>query len=84
MALSFIGTRFSETQLRPGSYLSVTVALPDGDISAVVSTVTCDRVGTKAKWMVGTTIYQISETDARRLAAYIAKRAKEEPYLPLE
>ena len=37
MALSFVGTRFSEEQLtRPGCSLYVTVNLPDGAIAAVV------------------------------------------------
>lgn len=86
MACSFVGTRFSEKQLRPGCPLFVTVDFPDGAIAAVVSIITCDRPATKARarWVVGTTISQISESDAARLAAYIAKRSKEEPYLALE
>lgn len=87
MAFSFVGTRFSEEQLRrPGCPLFVIVDLPDGAIAVVVSIITCDRPAAeaRARWLVGTTISQISESDAARLTAYIAKRAKEEPYLALE
>ncbi|MFN2493361.1 MAG: PilZ domain-containing protein [Pyrinomonadaceae bacterium] len=86
MALSFAGTRFSEGELRPGRLLLVTVALPDGDISAVVTIITSDRLSTKsrAKWLMGTAISQISESDAARLKAYIAKRAEAQPFIALE
>lgn len=84
LALSFVGTRFSEEELtRPGCPLFITVDLPDGPVSAVVSVVYYDRPGSKGrgKWLVGTTISQMSESDAGRLAAYIEKRARAEPYL---
>jgi len=87
MGLSFVGTRFSQEQLtRPGCSLFVTVNLPDGAIAAVVSVVNWSRPGSngKAKWLVGTTISQMSDADAGRLAAYIKKRAAADPYLALE
>ncbi len=87
MALSFVGMRFSEEQLTgPGCSLFVTVNLPDGAIAAVVAIVNWNRPGRKglARWRVGTTISQMSESDARRLSAYIKKRAEAAPYLALE
>ena len=87
MGLYFVGTRFSQEQLtRPGCSLFVTVNLPDGAIAAVVSVVNWSRPGSngKAKWLVGTTISQMSDADAGRLAAYIKKRAAADPYLALE
>jgi hypothetical protein len=88
MALSFVGTRFSEAELsRRGCLLSVTVQLPNGPIDAVVSIVTCDRPGRergKAKWLLGVTIYQISDKDSDELIAYLSKRSAKEPYLALE
>lgn len=86
MAVSFVGSRFSEEQLtRTGCPLFVTVDLPNGSIGAVVTTITCDRLGDKgkARWLVGVAISQMSETDAARLAAYLDKRAKEEPHVDL-
>src|SRR2546430_851928 len=63
MGLSLAGTRFSEEQLtRPGCSLFVTLNLPDDAIAAVVSIVDWNRPGNKnAKWLVGTTISQMSE-----------------------
>jgi hypothetical protein len=87
MALSFVGSRFAEDQLtHPGCSLFVTVTLPDGAISAVVSIVYWNRLGSKGKsgWLVGTTISQTSDADAARLAAHIRKRAQTEPYLALD
>lgn len=87
MALSFVGTRFSEEQLtRPGSSLYVTVNLPDGAIAAVVSIVYCERTGSngRSSWTAGTTISQMSDRDATRLAGYIKKRSETEHYLALE
>jgi hypothetical protein len=81
MALSFVGSRLSEDQLtRPGCPLFVTVDLPAGAVAAVVYIVHWEHSGTKcgAKWFVGTTISQMSDNDAARLAAYIEKRAKTE------
>jgi hypothetical protein len=93
MRLSFVGTRFSEAQLsRPGCLLSVTVQLPNGPINAIVSTVTCERPGSKegrAKWILilGVSIHQMNDRDSSRLGAYLIKRAAEQaeqPYLALE
>lgn len=87
MALSFVGTRFSDEQLTlPGCSLFVTVNLPDGAIAAVVAIVNWTRPGSKglARWLVGTTISQMSDSDAGRLAAYIKKRSKAAPYLASE
>jgi hypothetical protein len=84
MALAFVGSRFSEEQLtRPGCPLYVNVNLPGAVIAAVLSVITCDRLGTKqqAKWLVGTAITQMSDTDAARLVTYLEKRAKSEPVL---
>jgi hypothetical protein len=84
MALSFVGRRFSEEQLtRPGCSLYVTVNLPDGAIAAVVSIVYWERPGynRRTSWLVGTTISQMSDRDAARLAAYLEKRSKSEPLL---
>ena len=87
MALSFVGTRFSQEQLtRPGCCLFVTVNLPAGAIAAVVSIVNWNRPGSdgRARWLVGSTISQMSDEDAGRLAHYIKKRAEADPYLALE
>jgi hypothetical protein len=84
MALAFVGSRFSEEQLtRPGCPLYVNVNLPGAVIAAVLSAITCDRLGTKqqAKWLVGTAITQMSDTDAARLVTYLEKRANSEPVL---
>ena len=84
MCLAFVGSRFSEEQLtRPGCPLYVTVTLPGSVIAAVVSTITCERVGSKtqAKWLVGSAITQMSDLDAARLACYLEKRAKSEPLM---
>ena len=87
MALSFVGTRFSEEQLtRPGCSLYVTLNLPDGAIAAVVSIVNWNRADSqgRVRWLVGTKISQLSEGDAGRLAAYVKKRAEAESYVVLE
>ena len=87
MKLSFVGSRFSAEELtRPGCALFVTVSLPDGPVSAVASIVYCDRPGSKGrgKWLVGVTISQMSESDASRLAAYISKRARAEPFVAVQ
>src|SRR5712691_901544 len=87
MALSFVGSRFSEQQLTsPGCSLYVTVNLPDGAIAAVVSIINWNRSGSKgrARWVVGTMISQMSEGDAGRLAAYLKKHAEQESYVTQE
>jgi hypothetical protein len=86
VALSFVGTRFSEDQIsQRGCLLFVTVDLPDGRIEAVISTVSSERLGEngKGKWLVGGAIEQISEDDAARLNAFLEKRLEEEPVLAL-
>lgn len=81
MALSFVGSRLSEDQLsRPGCPLHVTLELPAGAVAAVVYIVHWEHSGAKAsaKWFVGTTISQMSDNDAARLASYIERRARSE------
>ena len=87
MALSFVGSKFSEQQLtRLGCSLYVTVNLPDGAIAAVVSIVNWEKPAGKGRngWFVGATISQMSDRDAARLAAYIQKQAEAEVYVALE
>ena len=75
MALSFVGTRLPEDELRrPGCQLFVTVNLPGSVIAAVLSAVTCDRLEAMGKWLVGGKITQMSDVDAGRLACYLGKR----------
>ena len=84
LALSFVGTKFSAERLaRPGCTLFVTVDLPAGAIGAVVSIVHLERPGSSGKtgWFVGTTISQMSDPDAARLAAYLEERSQSEPLL---
>ena len=84
MALAFVGSRFSEEQLtRPGCPLYVTLNLPGSVIAAVVSSITCQQIGVRgqAKWLAGTKITQMSDSDAARLAQYLEKRAVAEPVL---
>jgi predicted Zn-ribbon and HTH transcriptional regulator len=84
MALAFVGSRFPAEQLtRPGCPLYVTVNLPAGIIAAVVSTITCERIGPRnqQKWFVGTVITQMSDSDAAKLGAYLAKQGTSEPLL---
>jgi hypothetical protein len=86
MALSFVGSRISEEQLRrPGCPLYVTVTLTSEVIAAVLATVTCDRLGMngQASWFVGAKITQMSDADAARLAQYLEKRALEHPFVAL-
>lgn len=86
MALSFVGSRFSEQQLtRPGCPLYVTVNLPGGVIAAVLATVTCERAGSngQATWFVGAKVTQMSDTDSSRLSVYLEKRAQAEPFVAL-
>lgn len=86
MALSFVGSRFAEHQLKkPGCPLYVTIDLTSGVIAAVLATVTCERSGTngQATWFVGAKITQMSDTDSTRLSAYLEKRAHAEPFVAL-
>src|SRR6266446_1692679 len=87
MALSFVGTRFSKEQITlPGCSLFVTLDLPDGAISAVVSIVNWSRTSGEGrpKWLVGTMISQMSESNTARLAAYLKKRGEAGPHLAFE
>lgn len=86
MALSFVGSRFSEEQLtRAGCPLYVTVNLPNAVIAAVLATVTCTRLGVngQSKWVMGAKITQMSDADTARLATYLEKKAKAEPFVAL-
>ena len=86
MAFSLVGARLSEEQLtRAGCQLYITINLPTEVIAAVVSTVTCERIGVngQAKWFLGTKVMQMSDADAGRLAAYLEKRAKSEPFVAM-
>jgi hypothetical protein len=86
MALSFVGSRISEQQLKgPGCPLYATVSLSSGVIAAVLATVTCDRVGMngQASWFVGAKITQMSDADAARLAQFLEKRAQGQPFVAL-
>jgi len=84
MALSLVGTRFTEEELSVHSrLLFVRVDLPDGPIEGVVTIVSSERVGEAARkrWILGVRIQQMSDADRERLANYIEKRAKDEPVL---
>ena len=50
---------------------------------SVLSIVTYERIGRKhqTRWLVGTAITQMSDSDVARLTAYLEKRAKSEPIL---
>lgn len=81
MALAFVGSRFPAERLtRPGCPLYVTVNLPADFIAAIVSTITCERIGPRnqPKWFVGTVITQMSDSDAAKLRAYLAKQGTSE------
>lgn len=82
MSLSCVGTRIPEQELsRIGRLLFVRVALPEGQIEAVVSIVMYTRTGESAKkgWLLGVSLKQISDSDTERLTAYLARRAVSEP-----
>jgi len=86
MALAFMGSRFREDQLsRPGCQLYVNVKLPAAVIAAVLSIITCERVGSKKQglWLVGAAITQMSDGDAAKLTTYLEKCAKSESVLAL-
>jgi hypothetical protein len=85
MAVAFMGSRFSEEQLAKGSSLYVTINLPCSIVAAVISAVTCERIGARkqGKWLVGGAITQMSDRDAAKLIAYLEKRATAEPMLAL-
>lgn len=87
LTLSFVGARFSEKEIcRPDRVLFVTVDLTNGPISAVVSVISRRRINEQgiAKWVVGVSFSNMSETDTARLTAYLDKRAEDEPVLIVE
>jgi len=82
MSFSLVGTRFPETELSQiGRMLFVRIDLPEGPIEAVVTIVSSTRAGEGArrKWQLGAKLYQMSDPDGERLAAYLEKRADGEP-----
>ena len=84
MALSLVGTRFTEAELSVrGQLLFVRVDLPDAPIEAVVTIVSSSRTGeaSKKRWNLGVKIQQMSDEDRERLASYLEKRAKDEPVI---
>ena len=81
MAISLVGTRFSERDLsKIGRLMFVAVALPGGPIEAVVSIANHSRTGeeTKRKWVLGVKIVQIADEDSNRLNAFLEERAKDQ------
>jgi hypothetical protein len=64
----------------------VRVDLPEGAIEAVVTIITHDRSEGEAtkKWFLGVSIYQMSEADTARLAAYLENRALGAPLVTSE
>jgi hypothetical protein len=84
MSLSLVGTRFSEEELtQVGRLLFVRIDLPDGTIEAVVAICNHERIGEdqRRKWFLGVDIYQISDVNSERLAAYLQLRATDEPLI---
>ena len=82
MRLSLVGTRFTEAELSQlGRLLFVRIDLPEGPIEAVVTIVSSERggEGAKKRWTLGVNIQQMSDADRERLAAYLEKRARDEP-----
>jgi hypothetical protein len=78
LSVAFVCSRFREEQMVPGSSFYITINLPGAIIAGVVSAVTCDRVGSNrpARWLVGGAFTQMSDTDAAKLKAYLAKQAR--------
>src|SRR5215831_4041524 len=74
----FFGSRFREGELITGCSLYLTINLPGAMIAAVLSAVTCDRIGSnrQAQWLVGGAFTQMSDGDATKLSAYLQKQAK--------
>jgi hypothetical protein len=84
MALSLVGTRVPAEELsKPGRLLFVRIDLPEAAIESVVSIITHDRIGEERnkRWYLGVGVYQISEENAARLAAYIKARAESVPII---
>ena len=78
LAVAFVGSRFRQDQLVPGCSFYVTINLPCAAIAAVVSAITCERVGANksAQWLVGGAFTQMSDGDATKLGEYLTVRAK--------
>jgi hypothetical protein len=85
VSVAFVGSRFKENELKPGCSLYLTINLPSAIIAAVVSAITCERVGSKKppQWLVGGAITQMSDGDAAKLAVYLEKQAKADHVLAL-
>jgi hypothetical protein len=85
LALSLVGTRFVDSELmRVGRLLYVMLNLPTGPVDVVVSVVTHERSRGEAgagKWLIGTSIVSISESDNAKLATYLERLATTEPVL---
>jgi hypothetical protein len=83
LALSFSGTRLADGAFScTGRLLLVSAVLPNGPIDALVTSVTHDHIqGERGKdrWLIGTTITQMSEADEGRLSSYLKKIADQEP-----
>jgi hypothetical protein len=83
MGLSLSGTRLAAGAFsRIGRLLFVSIVLPNGPIDALVTSVTHDHIhGEKGKdrWLIGTTITQMSKADEGRLSSYLKKIADQEP-----
>jgi len=77
MLLSLVGTRFGEGELsRPGRLLLVRVDLPNDSIEAVVTIVTCERLGEeqRKRWQLGVETRQISDEHSELLDEYLERR----------
>ena len=77
MLLSLVGTRFGEGELsRPGRLLLVRVDLPNDSIEAVVTIVTCERLGEeqRKRWQLGVETRQISDEHTELLDEYLERR----------
>ena len=82
LAVSFVGTRFTEEDFSNiGRLLNVRIMLPNGPVDMVVTTVTHDRArdgGAKSGWLIGASITKMSDDDRARLDTYLENRAREE------
>jgi len=84
MALSLVGSRFSENDLtQVGRLLFVRIHLPETTIEGVVSILNSRRIGEdkKKKWYLGVRIQQISDEHKASLNAYLTKRQQGEPLI---
>ncbi|CAN5703851.1 hypothetical protein BH18ACI4_BH18ACI4_19880 [soil metagenome] len=83
LALSLSGSRLAPGAFsRTGRLLLVSIALPNGPIDALVTSVRHEHVHGergKERWVIGASITQMSEADEGRLSSYLKKRAEQEP-----